>query len=287
MSRFKIFFFVFIFLITQLILTSGAWAWGPAIHTFIACSILEEISGILPSIASFIRPFSLEYVYGSMSADFFIGKGQKKREGHSHNWETGFRLLGEANDEREAAYAYGFLSHLAADVVAHNYFVPDMIHRVFTWKRIGHMYSEVIADKSVSHIYMKIAKGVLSMESLGCDRLLRSAVRRSRYGLKTRRRLFTQTVKMSDYLFYLPRMSIVNGRSRYQISHDYLAFMIGLSYRLVKDLLSYPDSSPCLSYDPIGSQNLHLASQNGVISKLFNNHYPKYQFSVDKELLEL
>ncbi|MFC1819962.1 zinc dependent phospholipase C family protein [Thermodesulfobacteriota bacterium] len=283
----KILFSLSLLLLMELVYSEGAWAWGPAIHTVISCSILDGIGLILPAIASIIETYYLEYIYGSMAADFFIGRGHKKRKGHSHNWETGFRLLGEAKDEREAAYSYGFLSHLAADVVAHNYFVPDLIHRISTWKRMGHLYSEAVADKFVGPFYMRIARDVLSMEQLDCDKLLKTAVGRSRHGLKAKRHLFTQSVKISDYLYCMPGISLVNKTSRYQISHEYLIFMIELSYKLVKDLLSYPGSSPCLSHDPIGSHNLRLASRNGVLSKLFNNQEPTYRFPVDQELLEL
>jgi len=166
MLMFKVIFTFSICIILQLVFAGSAFAWGPAIHTVIACRIIEEANHLLPAIASIIQSFSLEYVYGSMAADFFIGKGQKKKKGHSHNWASGFRLLDEVMDEREAAYAYGFLSHLAADIVAHNYFVPDAIHRVSTWKRAGHLYSEAIADYFVGPFYMRIARDILSMDQL-------------------------------------------------------------------------------------------------------------------------
>ena len=285
MLLFKIIFSCVIFFIIQFVFASGAWAWGPAIHTVIACTILDEVGQILPSIAHIIQSFSLEYIYGNMAADFFIGKGQKKKADHPHNWETGFRVLTEAKDEREAAYAYGFLSHLASDVVAHNYFVPDLIHRLYTWKRIGHLRSEAMADQFAGPFYIRVAREILTMKQLDCDALLKSVVRRNKHGLKARRSIFTQSVKISDYLYCLPRISSKYKHPR--ISQEYLAFMIDLSYRLVKDLLSYPDSSPCLCHDPVGSDNLQLASQNGVLSRLLNNHSPKHQFPVDQRLLRL
>ncbi len=281
----KILFFCSVFFIIQLVVTSGAWAWGPAIHTVIACTLLDEVTQILPAIAHTIQSFSLEYIYGNMAADFFIGKGLKQREDHPHNWETGFRCLAEAKDEREEAYAYGFLSHLASDVIAHNYFVPDLIHRIYTWKRIGHLRSEAMADKFAGPFYIKVAREILTMKELDCDDLLKSIVKRDRHGLKTRRRLFTQSVKISDYIYYLPKISFWNGNPR--ISQEYLAFMIDLSYRLVKNLLSDPASSPCLAHDPVGSHNIRLASQNGVLSKFLNNQRPTYQFPVDQTLLRL
>jgi hypothetical protein len=287
MLIFKVIFFFCISVIVQLIIADGAWAWGAAVHTVMACRILDEVGQVLPFIARIIQLFPYEYIYGSLAADFFVGKGQKKKDGHSHNWETGFRLLEEASDDREAAYAYGFLSHLAADVVAHNYFVPNLIHKASTWKRMGHLYWERRADYFVGPDYSRIAKDVLNMEQLGCDDLLKSAVGRNRNGLKTRKRIFKQSVRFSDFLNGNQPPFLIKRGPRYQISQEYVFLMISLSYRLVKDFLSHPDSSPCLSYDPIGSQNLRLASQNGFLSKLFDIPRPMYQFTVDEELLDL
>ena len=191
----KVIFFSSISLLFQLIFTEGAWAWGPGVHTVIACRISDEISQILPVIARVIQTYPLEYLYGSLAADFFVGKGQKNKDGHSHNWATGFRFLNGSRDDREAAYAYGFFSHLAADVVAHNYFVPTLIRKTPTWKRMGHLYCEAKADYFAGPLYTRIAREVLSMEELGCDELLKAAVGKRRRGLKARRHLFTQSIR--------------------------------------------------------------------------------------------
>jgi hypothetical protein len=271
--------------IKELMFSDGAWAWGPAVHTVISCNLLGSFSQILPGIASIIQSFPCEYIYGSMSADFFIGKGQKRKKGHSHNWETGFRFLSEVNSEKQTSYAYGFLSHLAADVVAHNYFVPDLVHRASRWRKMGHIYSEALADKSVDPMYLKIAMDVLAMDHRECDKLLRSASVRNGYGLKTKKRLFTQSVKISDFLYCLP--VILDKEKRYNVEDEYMAFMIELSFKLVKDLLSYPDSSACLAHDPIGTDSLRLARQNGIFAKFFNGTQPSCQFPIAQELLEL
>jgi hypothetical protein len=279
--------FLSIIILKELMFSDGAWAWGPAIHTVISCNMLGSCSQILPAIASIIQSFPNEYIYGSISADFFIGKGQKKKKGHSHNWETGFKFLGEVNNEKEASYAYGFLSHLAADVVAHNYFVPSQVQRVSKWKKMGHIYSEAIADRFVGPIYLKIVKDVLSMDHIDCDRLLKSTVVRNGYGLKTKKHIYTQSVRISDYLFCLPVFSDMETNSSYNVEDEHMAFMIELSFKLVQDLLSYLDSSTCLSHDPIGSDNLRLAGQNGIFSRLFNNGQLPYPFPIAQDLLEL
>ena len=271
----------------QLIWAEGAWAWGPGIHTVIACGVIEEAGQILPSIARIIQSFPLEYLYGSLAADFFVGKGLKNKKGHSHNWETGFAFLGEAKDDQEAAYAYGFLSHLTADVVAHNYFVPNLIHQASTWKRIGHLYWEARADYFVEPVYIKIARSVLKIEQLDCDKLLKLAVGKRLNTLKVRRRIFTQSVSLSDFFCTSHPVFFFVKNSRYQISDEYQAFMINISYRLVKDFLTHPDLSPCLLFDPIGSRNLRLAGRNRIVSKLFNIPRKILEFNVDKELLKV
>jgi len=280
----KILVILFIITLKEWMFSDGAWAWGPAVHTVISCNILEAGSQILPAIASVIQAFPSEYIYGAISADFFLGKGVKKKKGHSHNWETGFMLLEKANGDKEAAYAYGFLSHLAADVVAHNYFVPGLIHRASRWKRIGHLYSESVADKFVDPFYLKIAKEILAMEHLDYDKVLRSSAVRSGHGLRAKKHIFTQSLRISAYLYCLD-----NGERSlpFNMDDEHIAFMIDLSFRLVRDVLSYPDSSACLFYDPIGSENLRLASRNGILSKLFPIRQASFQFPIARELLEL
>ena len=283
----KILIILFIFVLKELIFSSGAWAWGPAVHTAISCNILESCAQILPCIASVIQSFPSEYIYGTISADFFIGKGQKKKKGHSHNWETGFKFLEEANSEKDTAYAYGFLSHLAADVVAHNYFVPDLIYRIPTWNRLGHVYSEAIAEKFVDPEYLRILIDVLSMNHLDYDNYLKSAEVRNSYGLKVRKHIFTQSVKASEYLYCLPIFYERGKILPYNIEDEHIPFMVDLSFRLVRDLLSYPESSVCLDYDPIGSDNLRLAGRNSLLSKLFNRGRFSFQFPIARDLLEL
>ena len=272
--------------VLNLVFAEGAWAWGPAAHTIISCKILEGAAQIAPVFVKILRTFPLEYLYGSLSADFFVGKGQKSKNGHSHNWDTGFRFLQEAKDDQEIAYAWGFLSHLAADIVAHNYFVPNLIQMLPTGKRMGHLYWEAKADYIIGPAYMRMAKDVLTMDHLGCDDLLRLAVGKRTNSLKARRHIFTHTVKFNDFLYSQP-LRFANKRLRYRISQVYLSAMIGLSARLVKDILENPETSACFSFDPIGSKNLRLASRHVVLSKLFNIPRHNHQFTVDQELLEI
>jgi len=57
------------------------------------------------SVASLITQFPNTYLYGCLSADFFVGKGTKGKPGHSHNWDSAFRLADAAHSPQLMAHA--------------------------------------------------------------------------------------------------------------------------------------------------------------------------------------
>jgi len=278
---------LFVFSIVQFFFADDALAWGPGIHTVTGLISLNDVTGILPSIARIVTAFPREYLYGCLAADFFIGKSKRKRANHLHNWEGGYRVLSEAGDDRERAYAYGFLSHLAADVVAHNFFIPGLINHYPGRKRVGHLYSEIKADFLVGPGYIRIAADILSTDHRKCDQLLKSLTGKKRNGLKTQKHLFTQSVRLSDYLCASHPMLFVGRKMGREMFHNYLALMLNMSCRLIRDLLTHPDSSPCLLYDPLGRRSLRLAKRNRRLSLLFRQRPPIQEFRVDETLLNL
>jgi hypothetical protein len=264
-----------------------AWAWGPGVHTLTALSALKDLGSVLPVISGIISSFPREYVYGCLAADFFIGKGKRRQTSHPHNWEGGFKFLEGTGDEREAAYAYGFLSHLAADVVAHNFFVPNMLRSRSGRRRRGHLYWEFQADHLAGSMYTKIARNILSSDHHECDELLSLINGKGKNGLKAKKRLYTQTVKVSDFFngsreFY-GTDPVPHGRTFY----PFTALMIDLSCRMVKDFLRDPELSPCLVYDPMGKRNLLLAKRNRMLKGNFRSRRSIPTFSIDQELLRL
>jgi len=273
-------------LVVQLFSAEHVLEWGPGIHTVVALSAVDSAAMMLPSVSKIITSFPLEYMYGSLAADFVIGKNKTRRSGHPHNWTGGFKSLTEAGDECQAAFSYGLLSHLAADVVAHNFFVPNLFHSHPAGRGMGHLYWEAKADYLVGPGYIKIARDVLKMDHRGCDRLLHLIAGKRRKGLKAKKHLYKQSVKFSDYLYATHPLLFAGKMIPWQVFHEYLAFMVGLSCRVVKNLLANPDSSLCLLYDPMGKQTLRLAKR-GFFTKFFNARHPNQQFALDQEFLEL
>ncbi len=265
-----------------------ALAWGPGVHTAIALNVLDSVKFLLPSMGQIITAFPIEYLYGSLSADFFIGKGRKKRiVGNPHTWEGGFRLLSGVRDEREAAYALGFLSHLAADVIAHNYFIPNLLSLYPGKGKMGHLFWEIRSDYLIGAGYTKIANGVLCMDHQICDDLLKLVAGKRKRSLKTGKQFFANTVKFSDYLYSKRDLFFEPKVNRWKHFHHYLAMMVELSCTLSKDFLKNPKTTPSLHYDPMGRENLLLVKGKRSFPKPFRRHRHIRHFNVDEELLSL
>ena len=272
--------------VIQLICAENVLAWGPGVHTVIALNILNDPSLILPSIAGIITSFPSEYLYGCLAADFFVGKSKMKKGGHAHNWKGGFKFLEKANDDQELAYAYGLLSHLAADVVAHNFFVPNMINNHRAGRKNSHLYWEMRADYLIGPKYTRIAKDILGMDHRGCDVMLKAIAGRKKRSLKAKKLIFIQSVKFSDRA-YATRLAFFPYKAVDQLSFSkYAYFMAALSSRVVIGFLKHPGTSPCLRHDPIGTRNLGLAKRNRSLTHFFNTHPKVPSFTVDRKLLE-
>ena len=273
--------------IAQLICAESVLAWGPAVHTVTAMNALHDGYLLLPSIARIITSFPIQYLYGCLSADFFIGKTKRTKARHLHNWEGGLTLLSMASDDRESAYAYGFLSHLAAEVVAHNIFIPNLIKSFPMRRQIGHLSWEIKADYLVGPGYIRTARDVLSMDHRRFDALLTLIAGKGGNGLKAKKHVFMQSVKVSDYFYATHHMLFEGAFIRWQVFRNYLSFMLGLSCYLVEDLLKNPESSTCLLYDPMGRQDLRLAKKSRSFMRLYKNRRPIKRFNIRQESPEL
>lgn len=113
------------------------FAWGPMTHTYFAHEILRAASLLSASIYTLVTAYSTNFIYGSIAADNYLGKPGCK---NPHDWETGFLLLEMARKRSDVAFACGFLSHLAADTVAHGQM--DLGART----RLGHAWIEMESD---------------------------------------------------------------------------------------------------------------------------------------------
>lgn len=144
--------------------SAPAFAWGPTTHIGLADSLLNQL-GLLPAgIAALLARHAMAYLYGSIAADVVFAKRLSRIKQFCHHWSTGFRLLESAGDDRSRAFAYGYLSHLAADTVAHGKYVPRQIRECRCTVSFGHLYWEMRADAVEGRPTQKLLAQVLTVD---------------------------------------------------------------------------------------------------------------------------
>ncbi len=243
-------------------LASGeAYAWGPGIHVVKGAYILDNLHLLLPSIAQLLRAFPRDFLYGCISADFFIGKGHRRRDDHCHNWSVGLKMLAGADTPSTKAFCYGYLAHLAADIVAHNYYIPNQLYLTSSTKRLGHLYWEFRSDSHIDSAYWELARRVVEGRNHANDASLENAVKRKIVSLKTKKRVYVRVLNLTDFERWRQACDFVERNSRWKISQRYIKDLRDLSISLAIEFLRDPENSLCLDYDPVGTRNITRAKR--------------------------
>lgn len=122
------------------------FAWGPATHIGLGNALLDQLTLLPTAIAALLARNKIAYLYGNVAADIVFAKRWSRVKQFCHHWSTGFRLLDESDEDRDRAFAWGYLSHLAADTVAHGKYVPRQIVISQCAVNSGHFFWELRAD---------------------------------------------------------------------------------------------------------------------------------------------
>src|SRR3989304_4615726 len=154
-------FTVLIFLFFLLI-PSPAFAWGPLTHIYLGSEIYY-LGSILPVwVFNLLKRCRGDYLYGNLMADIILAKNLLPIEKNSHSWEVGFSLLESAKKSSEKAFSFGYISHLAADTVAHGKYTNG--------KNIEHTFLELRADSLIDRKYW--------FKAIGIDRNILTSVKK-------------------------------------------------------------------------------------------------------------
>jgi len=246
-------------LLLVLLLPHSAHAWGPATHLEIGQSILNNPSVVTSAIRELILKFPHDFLYGTISADIVVGKNLMEELKHCHNWKVGFKLLKKADRPSEKAFAYGYLSHLAADTVAHNHFIPEMMIRSFNTRILRHLYWELrfdaLAKRSVWMLPRKMVRGVHRDN----DRLLDATITGTPLSFGTNKKIFSSLLILNRMERWHRMLKLISDTSRWQLDkgvrQDYFDSSIGA----VVDLLNNQRKALCVKRDPTGRISLNTA----------------------------
>lgn len=193
--------FFVLFFLGVMFIPSSVFAWGPLSHIYFGSEIMAFSPLIPAGIYSIIRKYKQDFLYGNLMADIIIGKKYMPRERNSHSWKVGLSLLESSSSKQQKAFSYGYLSHLAADTVA---------HRILTQhkRNIGHTFYEMKADSIVDKSYWFQALAIDKRVQRRNDVFLEQSLDRFLFSFKTNKRIFKGVFilslfnngKMSDFI---------------------------------------------------------------------------------------
>ncbi len=251
-------------------LPSVALAWGPGVHLWIGDSLIQTAGAALPLVAALLRRHAHAFLYGSLSPDFYLGKGSAYHADHCHNWSAGQRLLAAAQTDGQRAFALGYLAHLAADVIGHNYFVPNNLYRSFGVHKLGHVIFELHADNLLdrNHALLDVADEVVSEPQPENDALLNAVVLcNGKVPFEAKKRLFASFIAISKAArlksLYRRLRPLSESLLRNDDVHDMMQLSLALAFEMLKD-----PSVPVIGrYDPLGAVNIAAAKDLRRASK--------------------
>ncbi len=242
-----------------LLFPAAAHAWGPATHLELGQAVLNNTRLIIPPVRALIEAFPYDFLYGNISADIVVGKNLVEELKHCHNWKIGFKLLKRAEDRAQKAFAYGYLCHLAADTIAHNHYIPEMMIRSFSARTLRHIYWEMrfdaLADKKVWQLPKKMVKEIHDCNDL----LLDSVIEDTPLSFKTNKRIFSSLMSLNRFRQWHRMLNLLSSSSRWSLEGEEKEKYFVASLEAVTEILIYSQKAPCIKKDPTGKHSLNAA----------------------------
>ncbi|KAF0221533.1 MAG: hypothetical protein FD174_302 [Geobacteraceae bacterium] len=264
-------------LLLFIFIPSDALAWGAGIHLQLGSAVLNNLQALRPSVAAVIAEFPYDFLYGCIAADITIGKKFTHYLLHCHRWRVGLKVLDSAGLPPQKACAYGYLSHLAADTVAHNYFVPFKIMRSFSTLTLKHAYWEMRFENFVDKDIWETGRKVSLENYRANDALLRKVLSDTIFSFGTNKRIFNSILLVSRLEKWQQVLKTLSDSSRYALDEDDRDEYMNMAQEAVFDFLNGMEHSRFFQADPTGERalvtadavrkNLRLLYQSGKLTK--------------------
>jgi hypothetical protein len=184
--------FKLLLLLSIILVPSLSFAWGPLTHIYLGNELLS-LGALLPaSIFEIIRRHRKDFLYGSLMADIIVGKKYLPEYKNSHSWDFAFNLMGATETNQQKAFVYGYLSHLAADTVAHNIYTADR-------KNFTHTLLELKADCIIDKKHWSHAMDIDKKIQVRNDVFLENSIEKFIFSFRTNKRLLKGMILLSVF----------------------------------------------------------------------------------------
>jgi zinc dependent phospholipase C len=233
-----------------------AFAWGPVTHVALGVQVLATVITPDHPLQAVLAELPEVFLYGSLAPDIVQGRRlQSRLRRHSHNWATGVGLLDSAKGRREQAFAYGYLAHLAADVVAHNFFLPARYVGRFDKGLASHIYNEACFDCLYDSEYSDLLLKLLELDFRALDAILNRAVDSPLISFAAHRTIFEGGLRRIRQWDRVIRAT--GGHA--EIDRAEAELFVQASCGAISETLDNREEAPCRRFDPMGAQALKSA----------------------------
>jgi hypothetical protein len=247
-----------------LLLSPGeALAWGPGTHVYLGTELLRSLNLVPGPIATLLAAHPIEFLYGSLAADISMAKKYAPVGRHCHHWHVA-REIDEAAGAVPSlkATTLGYMCHLAADVVAHNVFVPRMLLLASSTRALGHSYWEHRMDAHVGSRYLSLARqAVTEFDHSRADALFDQVLSHTLFSFRTNRRIFRGLIRIQDFQRWQDVFDAVIDNSRWDLDPGDRERYLSASFDLMVGFLLRDESSDAVGADPIGEEALMLSKR--------------------------
>jgi len=242
-----------------LLFPKDAFAWGPVTHLSYGLEILDNLPMLVPVLQELLSKFRFDYLYGCMAADITLKKDGAGFEHNCHNWDVGIALLEATKTQKHKAFMYGYLSHLAADTISHNYFVPYQTVAAYKTNTLKHLYWELRLDTLHDASLWKLAKKIAKkFHSSSHDAFLETNLKKTLFTFRTNKILFNSTIhSLPSYRLLKPLLE----RSIWKLDNADIKEYRKLVITAMIDFLNKGKESKFYLIDPSGKLALEKAKR--------------------------
>jgi hypothetical protein len=187
-------------LLAAAVFAAALSAWGPGHHLEFAERVFRRRRELLPrDVATLLGEEREAYYYGNIAADIINFKAFGGTYNHCHRWTIIDDMRSFASSARQEAFILGYLSHLAADTIAHNHFVPYHLARYARGLKLGHLYWEMNADRFIQESRWEIVTSLKAARELAeLDNLVNETVPKKALSMRTNKMIFNHLLLVSE-----------------------------------------------------------------------------------------
>ena len=248
-------------LLALMLTPAVAHAWTPGTHIFLGEAVMRSLALLPSSISELLAAFPYDFLYGSIAADTSIAKKYATAGRHCHSWNVGFEIHDNAESDPLRAFGLGYLAHLAADSVAHNYFVPHQLTITSSTAALGHSYWESRFDMHIGERFSRTAKQLILRDHTHSDEHLDRILSPTIFSTPTNRRIFRGMVYVADTESWQRIFHLVEEKSRWDLGEREVETYMARAFDYIVDLMTRLDRAETYKLDPAGTTPLREAKK--------------------------